>query len=63
MNIVTKADIAKFKKLLKTGLESGRNKNMTVYSNTSFDKDKDEYYISLEFKFYADSDVINEKFN
>ncbi len=65
MNIITSADVDKFLKLMKAGMQHGREKELkdytsaTTYSGTSVPK---EYYVSLEFRFRVDREIIDSVF-
>lgn len=61
MNIITKADVEKFKTLLKEGLKNGKQKDLTIY--TSENSEKNEYFVSLNFKFFINKDKLDDLFN
>lgn len=63
MNLITKSDVKKFIELLKGGLTSGTKKEMSVYTSAStYDGTgvPKEYYVSIEFKFMCDPQMIED---
>lgn len=65
MNIITNADVKKFLTLLKAGMQNGKQKSLksytdgSAYDGTAVVKD---YYVSLEFSFRVDREIIENLF-
>lgn len=65
MQIITKADVDKFLKLVKAGLKDSTNKELNIYDSAIvFDGTEvtKEHYVSLEFRFKVSREVIDRLF-
>lgn len=65
MNVITKSDVDKFLTLLKAGMKHGRKKELKHYTNGSAYDGTDvvkEYYVSIEFAFHIDREIMDEYF-
>lgn len=65
MNIITNADVKKFLTLVQAGIKTGKQKTLknytsgSTYDGTNVVKD---YYVSLEFSFHVDREIIDSLF-
>jgi len=66
MNIITQADVDKFLILAKAGFLKGQKKELKNYTSANcFDGTNvpKNYYVSIEFSFTVDADVLDNLFN
>lgn len=62
MNIITRADIKKFIKLMKAGITEGKQKEMKIYSSASnYDGTNvpKEWFCNIEFSFRLAPEIID----
>jgi len=65
MNIITTADVEKFLKLVKAGMNHGKRKELKNYTSAStYDGTNvvKEYYVNVEFSFSVDREIIDSLF-
>jgi hypothetical protein len=66
MNIITNADVKKFLTLLKAGMKNGRKRELKNYTSATTPYDAagaaKEYFVSLEFHFFIDGDILGSLF-
>ena len=60
-NLITTGDVDKFCKLLKAGLKDGASKELENYTSSAFKKGYT--YVSLNFKFTIQDELLNKIFN
>lgn len=67
MNIITNADVEKFLKLIKAGMQHGEKRELKNYTNASSYYDETsmakEFYVSVQFSFNIDANIINSLFD